>query len=327
MLGFFRTNQLAANLLLIIYVVILRGAGLFATHSWEPSEAGVLSQIAYDYVGTQGWSADLVAMILVLLQGFLLNILSARFRVSREVTMYPGVFYILLMSTLPDFLHLSPVLMGNTFLILAISNLFNAYKKSSMADAIFNVGFWIGVASLFYFSNFVFILLGIFALATLRIFRLNELMMIFIGVFTPLFLTGTIAFFYDQWDYFYTTTFSSSLGFLSFDWEWIWVNHIALGLFGVLVLISFLSVNTYFQRQNIRSQKNIQVLYYFMIISGLTVLIQKGIRPEQLMLLAIPLSLVLPLNFLSFRKKEVGTGLHWAWLIGVLFLQYRLLFM
>lgn len=326
-LGFFRTNQLAANLLLIIYVLVLRASGLFASDVWEPNSAGILSQLAYDYVGTQGWLPDLIALVLVLLQALLLNVMAARFRISKEVTMYPGVFYILLMSTIPSFLHLSPVLMGNTFLILAISSLFNSYKKASSADSIFNVGFWLGIASLFYFSNFAFLLLAILGLATLRRFRLSEFLMILIGAFTPIFLAGTIAFINGTWESFLPVTFSEEFGFLSFEWEYHWSNYVPLVLFVFLTILVFLSFNSYFQKQSIRSQKNIQVLYYFIIISVLTVFFQKGIRLEQLLLLAIPLSLLLPLNFLNFKRKEIGSGLHLAWMIGVLFLQYRLLFM
>lgn len=327
MLGFFRTNQLAANLFLIIYVLVMRTSGLFATEAWEPSSAGVLSHVVYGYVGTHGWLPDLIALILVLLQAILLNILSARFRLSKEVTMFPGVFYILLMSTLPSFLHLSPVLMGNTFLIAAISSLFNAYKKSSVAGSIFNVGFWIGMAGLFYFSNFAFLLLAIFGLATLRNIRINEIFMIIVGVIAPLFLTGTIFYLLDDWSSFYQTTFINGFGFWDFEWVEHWSNYVPLVLFGILILIVFGSGNIYFQKQSIRSQKNIQILYYFIIISLLTVLIQNGVRVEQLLLLAIPLSLMLPLNFLEFRKREIGSGIHLAWLIGILFLQYRLLFM
>ena len=334
MLGFFRTNQLAANLFLIIYAFLLRSMGLLAMPDWEPSSAGVLSQSVYSYLGTQGWLPDLIALLLVLVQALLLNVLSARFRISREVTMFPGVFYLLMMSTLPSFLHLSPVLMGNTFLILALSSLFNAYKKASVTDSIYNVGFWIGMASLFYFSNFVFVLLAIFGLATLRNFRFKEFLMILIGIITPIFLAGTASFLLDQWIPFYQLTFLEGFGWLNFsspmgkfDWVAHWSNYVPLVIFGVLTIIVFLSFNTYFQKQNIRSQKNIQVLYYFIVIAALSIFFQKGIRLEQLLLIAIPLALLLPLNFLEFKKKEIGSGIHLAWLVGILFLQYYLLFM
>lgn len=327
MLGFFRTNQLAANLLLIIYVLVLRTSGLFANEIWEPGSSGLLSQTVYDYVGTSGWLPDLISLILVLFQALLLNILSARFRVSKEVTMFPGLFYILLMSTLPSFLHLSPIVMSNTFLILALSSLFNSYKKSSVAGSIFNVGFWISMASLFYFSNFVFLLLAILGVAALRNIRISEVLMIIIGMITPLFLTGTIFYLLDDWTNFYQTTFLTEFSFWDFEWVKDWSNYIPLVLFGILILVVFGSANIYFQKQSIRSQKNIQILYYFIIIALLTVFIQKGIRLEQLLILAIPLSLLIPLNFLEFRKREIGNGIHLTWLIGILFLQYRLLFM
>lgn len=327
MLGFFRTNQLAANLFLIIYVLVLRTSGLLATEVWEPSSAGILSSVIYNYVGTHGWLPDLVALILVLLQALLLNVLAARFRISKEVTMFPGVFYILLMSTLPSFLHLSPVLMGNTFLIMALTSLFNAYKKASVAGSIFNAGFWIGVASLFYFSNFIFLILAILGLTALRNIRLNEIFMVITGVIIPLFLAGTVYFLSDDWTNFYQTTFINGFGFWDFNWVNVWSNYVPLVLFGLLILTVLFSPNIYFQKQSIRSQKNIQILYYFIFISFLTVFFQKGIRLEQLLLLAIPLSLMLPLNFLDFKKKEIGSGIHLAWLIGILFLHYRLLFM
>ncbi|MDG1434871.1 MAG: DUF6427 family protein [Saprospiraceae bacterium] len=327
MLGFFRTNQLAVNLFLVIYVLMLRISGLCATEFWEPSSSGIFSHLVYNYLGTHGWLPDLISLILVLLQAILLNVLSAQYKVSKEVTMFPGLFYILLMSTLPNFLHLSPVLIGNTFLILALSSLFNTYKKTSVSDSIFNVGFWIGIASLFYFSNFVFLFLGIFGLSTLRNIRINEILMIFIGMMVPLFLTGTIFYLSNDLNNYLQITFFTEFSFWNFEWEEHWSNYVPIFLFGTLVLTVFLSVNIYFRKQSIRSQNNIQVLYYFIIVSILTVFFQRGIQLEQLLLLAIPLSLMLPLNFLAFRKKETGSGIHLIWLIGILFLQYRLLFM
>ena len=151
--------------------------------------------------------------------------------------------------------------------------------------------------------------------------------MIVVGLITPLFLTGTIFYILDDWSNFYQTTFINGFGFWNFEGVRHWSNIVPIALFSILILTVLASGNIYFQKQSIRSQKNIQILYYFIVISLLTVFIQKGIRLEQFLLLAIPLSLMLPLNFLEFRKKEVGSGIHLAWMIGILFLQYRLMFM
>jgi len=293
---------------------------------YEPTSAGVLSEFVYGYVGTSGWLPNLLAMILVLLQALLLNVLAARFRVSKEVTMFPGVFYILLMSTVPEFFHLSPVLMGNTFLILGISSLFNAYKKSSMADSIFNVGLWIGVAILFYYSNFIYLFLSILGLATIRNFRVNEFFMVLIGGIVPLFLGGVMMYLKDDLSGFFQTTFTDSFGFFDFQISKSLESYVPLILFGLLILVVLGSGAILSQKQHIRTQKNIRILFYFIFLTVLTILFQKGIRIDQLQLLVIPLSLLVSLVFLSFKKKEIASGLHWVWLIGVLFLQYRLLF-
>ena len=325
MLGFFRTNQLGANLFLIVYLIVLRLSGFLFPSEWTPSEAGLLSQHVYQGVGTNGWLPSLIALFLVLCQAFLINLLAARFRISKEVTMIPGVCYILLMSTMPDFLKLTPVLMGNTILIFVIMSLFQTYKKSSVSGSIFNTGFWIGMASLFYFSNIVFVLFAIIGLATLRALRINEIFMIIIGAFIPYFLAGTFAFLVDALPEFHHLQIIDNLGFLNFDWTLNWQNYTTLGIFGILSLIAFFSFGTYFQKQSIQAQKYIHVLYYFMLVSVLTILIQKGIRPSHLMLLAIPLSLLLPLNFLSFKNKNLASTLHLVWMILVLAIQYKIL--
>ena len=316
---------MGANLWLVFYIVIIRLSVFLFPMEWAPSQSGILSYHAYDAVGTNGWLSSLTAILLILVQAFLINLLSARFRISKEVTMIPGAFYILMMSTMPDFLKLTPVLLGNTFLILALMNLFQTHKKSSVAGSVFNSGFWIGVASLFYFSNIVFVLLAIAGVATLRALRLSELLMVIIGAIIPYFLAGTMAFLIDNLSIFHHLQIEDNLGFLSFDWQPVWQNYATLGIFGFLSLIAFASFGTYFQKQSIQAQRYIQILYYFIIIATLTVFVQQGIRPSHLMLLAIPLSLLLPLNFLSLKNKNLASTIHIIWVILVLGIQYKIL--
>ena len=325
MLGLFRTNQLGANLLLIIYIVILRLSGFLFPMEWTPSQSGILSQHVYQAVGVTGWLPSLIGLLLVLIQAFTINVIAARFRISKEVTMIPGVFYILLMSTMPDFLQLPPVLLGNTFMIFAVMSLFQTYKKSSVSGSIFNTGFWIGMASLFYFSNILFVLFAIIGLGTLRALRINEILMVLIGAIIPYFLSGTFAFLGDTLPLFHHLQIEDNLGFLNFDWKPVWQNYATLGIFGVFSLLAFFSFGTYFQKQSIQAQKYIQVLYYFIIVAGLMVFLQNGIRPSHLMLLAIPLSMLLPINFLSLKNKNLTSTLHIIWLIIVLAIQYKIL--
>ena len=149
MLSFFRTNQLAFNLFLIIYVFLLRGSSFWLTdNDWLPVSKGVLSDWVYNLCGYSGSLATLLGLFLVFFQAILINIVIARLRMAVEVTLLPGLVYILLVSVIPDFLNLTPLLFANTFFILALLEMYKIYRSKSFAGNIFNIGFWLGIGSL-----------------------------------------------------------------------------------------------------------------------------------------------------------------------------------
>jgi len=141
-LGFFRTNQITANFLLILYVIVARSAIFVFPQDWEPVSSGLFSDAVYRLVGTSGLWPAIWAAMLVFVQAVLVNALVAKFRIANEITYFPGVFYVLLSSCIPEFHYLSPALMANTFYILAFYELFDTYKKLSAASWLFNLGLW-----------------------------------------------------------------------------------------------------------------------------------------------------------------------------------------
>ena len=149
--------------------------------------------------------------------------------------------------------------------------------------------------------------------------------MVIIGAIIPYFLAGSFAFLYDALPLFHHLQIEDNLGFLNFDWKPVWQNYAVLGIFGFLSLVAIFSINTYFKKQSIQAQKYIQVLYYFIIVAALTIFLQNGIRPSNLMLLAIPLSMLLPLNFLNLKNQNLASTLHIVWIILVLAIQYKIL--
>ena len=66
------------------------------------------------------------------------NIIIAKFRMASSVSLFPGLFYVLLVSMLPEFLTLSPALLANTFFIIAIWELFETYRKNEVSGNIVN---------------------------------------------------------------------------------------------------------------------------------------------------------------------------------------------
>ena len=323
MLTFFRTNQQFLNVLLLIYLAVLR-ASTFIHHSEiTPSEHGILTDWVYAFAPPLSITAAILAFLLVFIQSTLLNITIARFRVATDVSLLPGVFYGLLMSLMPDFLPLSSILIGNTFLILAIYNLFDAYKNNYVAGRIFDAGLLLGVASLFHFSFIFLIVWGIIGLGILRGVRFKEFFMFLIGLIVPIFLVATYCFWTNNLKAF-GEHFSSNIGLMHLIHYNSSTIYVKIGIMVLLLLLVIVSSTQFFSRRNMMAQKYISILYWLMLISGLTLLTQHNIDINQMMIITVPLSILLSMTFQRI-PLAMAEALHMLLLMVALILQFEYL--
>ncbi len=324
MLSLFRTNQFLANFLLLLYVAVLYVHDFVIISAWAPSRPGILAHFIYQWLPWDSAAADLTAAILVLLQGILINFLVAENRLGTETTLFPGLFYILVASCLPEFTHLSPLHMANTFYIMALVNLFSIYNSPKSAGAIFNIGFWIGLGSLFYFSFITFVLIGFIGLSVLRAFNLKERLMVFVGVFIPYLLLGTYYFWFDRLSYFLHYQISDNIGWLAFiQGPAPGINgYLKVGLVLFLLLITLVSYTQNISRKVRETQKKVNILYWMLLIAALTVLFQANIQLDHLLVLAFPMGVLLSFNFIQLQPNW-GELLHFFLLLAILFFQYQ----
>lgn len=326
MLSLFRTNQLLNNFLLLFYVAILYIHVFVMPQSWEPSQAGILAHSVYQWLPWDSMAADIIAAILVLLQGILINFMIADNRLNSETNLFPGFFYILMASALPEFTHLSPLHMANTFYILALINMFSIYNNNKSAGAIFNIGFLIGLGSLFYFSYLVLLLAGFSALGILRAFNIRERLMVIVGALIPYLLVGTYYFWYDQLGYFLDFQFNAG-----FQWFYIFsvsaltsAVYFKLGFIIFLILVALVSYNQNISRKVREGQKKVSILYWMLFLAAFTLLIQAGLNLDHLLVIAVPLGILISFNFTQLSNSWAEL-LHFFLLLLVLFFQYQAL--
>jgi len=140
----------------------------------ELSQSGIFSELLYQWISPHSMEGFVVATILVFLQAVTINVIVGKYRIANEISLLPGMFYVLLSSAFSEFLYLSPLILANTFYIIVLMELFSIYRKYSAAGAIFNIGLWTGVASLFYGSYLFLFILAMAGLGILRSFKLKE---------------------------------------------------------------------------------------------------------------------------------------------------------
>lgn len=292
-----------------------------APFKWTPSGQGILSELVYGWIGSQNVLSHILALVLLLIQGFLVNLLAISNRLSNEVNLFPGLFFILLSCALPDFLYLSPVLIGNTFFLIAMVELFKTYKNPACADSIFNVGLSIGIAGMFYFPFLFFFILGIAGLNILRAFTIREQLMILLGILVPVFLTGLYFYWFDRLDFFLESQFSRNFGFFNFQFIAGWEGYLKAGIFLLLIIFAVFNSGGYLVKKNIQVQKKIGILFWVLITGAFAAIFQSEITLEHFLMLAMPLGIFLGLTFTSM-KPQWAEALHFLMVVSVLAFQF-----
>lgn len=320
MLSFFRTNQLFLNVLLLIYLAIMRASTFIHPAGSVPLDHGIMTNWVYSVFTPLSMSSSILAFLLIFVQATLINLTIARFRVATDVSLLPGVFYCLFTSLMPDFLPLSSILLGNTFLILALYNLFDTFKNNFVAGRIFDAGLWLGVASLFHFSYIFLVFWGIIGLSILRGIRFKEFSMFFIGLIVPIFLFSVYCFWSNNLPAL-GEHFTENIGIISVIRHNTSDIYVKIGITSLLLALTLVASSQFFSRRNMAAQKYISMLYWLMLICGLTTLIQPGIDLNQLLIISVPISILLSMTFQRIAPA-MAEALHMLLMMVALVLQF-----
>jgi len=320
-LALFRTNQFMANIFLLLYAVVVRGSVFMQSETFTLSQPGIFTELLYQWIPPFSTEGFVLATVLVFIQAILINIIVGKNRIAKEISLLPGMFYVLLSSAFSEFLYLSPLILANTFYIIVLMELFSSYRKYSAAGAIFNIGLWAGVASLFYSSYLFLFILGMAGLGILRSFNIKEQLMAISGLLAPYILTGTYFFLTDQFAEFWQKQIQTSFGFLDLEGTPDLIFYIKMGLLGLLLATFILSYNGYTKKKNIQQQKYINVLFTGLLLSAFPLLFQANIRLDHLLILVPTAGILLSFNFQNARPP-IAESIHLLLLIGLLVLQF-----
>jgi hypothetical protein len=323
-LTLFRTNQAIANISLLLYLFILRMSTFIHPLPLAAKNQGILSSTVYHLMAADGFSGHITTVLLIFFQAIMINALVAKYRVWSDTNIMPGAIYALVASILPEYLNLSPILLGNTFLILALYYLCGVYKNQKCADQIFDVGLWIGVASLFQFSFSIFVLWGIAGLLLLRGINMKEMLMFFIGFLVPYILTAVYLFWVGKTSLLWQHHISDNVGYMNIIIHSLPITLVKIGIIGFLLLFIFLRSGSFYSRRNVGSQKYVSLIYFALFAAASTSIVQVNFSLEHLLILAVPVGILLSFAFQSV-ESNIAEALHTVLFIGVMLMQYEYL--
>ena len=304
-----------------MYAAILHLSAWYVPDTWAPTGYGLFAEWVYQWIGYKTGVAHIVVILLVFMQSVTVNVIDFSNKLSREQTLFPGVFVVLLSALAPVFLHLTPYHLANTFLLFAVAELMQVYRKSKSAGHIFNTGLYTGIAFMFVPSYWVFILFLFAGLNVLRSFDIRERLMTLSGFFTVLFLTGTAYFWLDRWPEFLRKQFGELNTFIDFG-QISRFGLIQLAVLGFILLITLLRQSQLQQKRVMQAQKKIDILYWMLLLGGVSTLVQPEVEEAHALVIVPTLGMLTGMQVANMDKRPAEL-LHFFLFILVLFFQYR----
>jgi len=317
----FRRNLFVNSILLLPYIFILRLNTFIHPVGYTLAQNTNVFQKIIFFNLSDPLAQNIFANLLIFCHALLINHIYIKNRLSKNATLFPGLFYIIFITIMDENNLLTPILIANTFIILAVMYVLETYKLPQAKVYIFNTGLILGMASLFYSPYFAFILFGLIALLQLRSFKITEKVQFFIGFGVPYFLLFTYRYWY-------------GISFVDLDF----INEIffripefrtdGLIVFYLSVLVPLLSVvlalfnfGTINGKKSIQAQKKIDIIYWVLLFCLISFFIFNTSGLHHILSLAFPLSVLIGC-LVSDAKKNVLLEIVHILIVSLIFITH-----
>jgi hypothetical protein len=266
-----------------------------------------------------------VANVLIFIHVILINQLFINSRLSREMTLLAGLLYVIFNSVIAEGIMLSPILMANTFVLLAVIDLMKTYKTPNPSAYIFNAGFFLSLASLFYTPYIVLFLFGVFSILLLRSFQVYEKLQYTAGYIVPYFFLFTFKYWEDL--KFVELSFFKEIFFRMPDYKFIGFElwYLSFGFFVLCILFALLNYSKLTGKKSIQVQKRLDILYWYIVFCVVSFLVFSTDGILHLLSLSLPLSILIGI-WVSDSKSRITHELLHILIVAFIFIaQFKLI--
>lgn len=273
-------------------------------------------------IGRSFLTYRLIAMLLLLLQAIFLNVTLNRHNVYATKGYLPGLLYLLLGSLVFEFNMLSPLLIGNTFIIISLPYLVTVSREGFDFNRLFIGGFILGLAALSYLPLGLYLVMALFAVILFASNTFRSTLLLLCGFAFPYAVVITY--------FFYTGALTEFIEMhLLRPWQ-LEVSFVRppsdlAKLMALPVLILLLSIlNTLSLPQRLVFQvKFQQVMWVWLIISLILIFTRTEISAGTFVLLLPPIAYFGEFLFSSNLKKWMLNLLFFMLLTSVILMRYR----
>jgi hypothetical protein len=313
-IGIFKQKASANALLLLIYTLVLKFP-LFL-HPYLPvlhPEDNYLYRFVLSALGSLFGHAALpygiLSFIILFSQATLLNSICNYHKLLPRSNYLPAMCYILVTSLMPDWGHFSALLLINSIMIWCWYRMVALYNNPSPVTAIFNIGLFLGFATLLYVPAIAFLFLLLFALLIMRPFRIQEWFVGFVGFTSPYYFLILVLYFTHQLNWMNLVphirfTFPAIPGS-------VWII-ISISLLVVPFIIGGIYVQNNLNKMLIQVRKSWSLILVFFISAILVIIVNKAGSYENWIVTAMPFAVFHSAAYYYPTNRILVNALHWV---------------
>ncbi len=313
MIGIFKQKASMNALFLFIYALVLKFS-LFI-HPFTPvlhAEDNYLYRFILNVLnslfGNAALPYSILSFVILFAQATLLNSICNYHKMLPKANYLPGMCYILVTSLLPDWGHFSAPLLVNSILIWCWYRMVALYNSPSPVSSIFNIGVFLGFATLLYMPAIAFLLLLFFALVIMRPFRAQEWFVGFVGFTSPYYFLVLILYFTHQLQWANLVP-HIKFTFPSFPAS-IWIVA-AMSLLVFPFIIGGVFVQNNLNKMLIHVRKSWSLLLAFLVTAIFVIIINKAGSYENWIVTAMPFAVFHSAAYYYPPNKLLPNVLHW----------------
>lgn len=276
-----------------------------------------LSGVLTDYSGLR----KILTVIIILSEALLLDYMLINNDLIPKNSLLPALFYIILMSFIPEILDFHPVIIINFLYLIILGILFKIYNEPEAYEKIYTAGIIASLATFVDLHAMVIILFFWFVFFVYRIFNWREWLILHLGIITPYLYLFTYYFWTDRL-YEMLSIYADFFNSIEFIFPAFKPDIFTYFIYGVMAMIILWTTFIFLggiPDKIIIIRKRYWALIWFFIAGVIFLVTSRESREYQLTLLAIPITTVISYSF-SVMKKLFFAEILLATLLILIFI-------
>jgi hypothetical protein len=319
LLEIFKSNKSIVGVLVVILSVVLWIPGFFISHETILATP-IVSFSGVDFLFTPRWLNVLLTTLLIGGQAVYVNYIASVNKLFKSNSFLAALFYVLLNGAGLVLFSLNLILIVNTFVLLLLHQLFKLYNLQQAATTLFNIGFFVGLATVFYNPLIVLLPLAIYGIAYIRTPKGKDFLILLIGLLVPFTYWTTYLYLTNQ---LITTIDNYVLFHIDKVDKVVTTNYYFLGFVSLLSILAVLNLILTIGRNVVKTRKLLMMVLLLLGVCSVTYLFSTQDYRVTYLILTVPLAILLA-NLFTSIKKRILSELIFILLIVTILLDYFL---